>query len=76
MSETEFVVKGQTEIEEFNEYFSANIDEEEFDTIGGILMQAFGHVPAKDESIEISEFRFEIISADTRRVKLVRVFKL
>ncbi len=39
-------------------------------------MQAFGHVPAKDESIEISEFRFEIISADTRRVKLVRVFKL
>jgi len=75
MSETEFVVKGQTEIEEFNEYFSSNIDEEEFDTIGGILMQAFGHVPTKDESIEIDAFRFEIINADTRRVKLVRVFK-
>lgn len=75
MSETEFVVKGQTEIEEFNEYFLSNIDEEGFDTIGGILMQAFGHVPTKDESIEIDAFRFEIINADTRRVKLVRVFK-
>ncbi len=76
MSATEFVVKGQTEIEEFNEYFSSNIDEEEFDTIGGILMQAFGHVPVKDENIEIDAFRFEIINADTRRVKRVRVFKI
>ncbi len=75
MSDSEFVVKGQTEIEEFNEYFSSTLDEDEFDTIGGILMQAFGHVPAKDESIEISDFRFEIINADTRRIKLIRVFK-
>jgi len=75
MSEREFVVKGQTEIEEFNDYFSAELDDEEFDTLGGILMQAFGHVPGKDESIEIDNFKFEIISADTRLVKLVRVFK-
>lgn len=75
MSKTEFVVKGQTEIDEFNEYFSASLDEEAFDTIGGILMQAFGHVPAKDESIEIDNFKFEIINSDTRKIKLVRVFK-
>lgn len=76
MSEIEFVVKGQTEIEEFNEHFSSAIDEDGFDTIGGILMQAFGHVPVKDESIEIGQFRFEIINADTRRIKLIRVFKM
>jgi len=76
MSDIEFVVKGQTEVEEFNEYFKSSLDEEEFDTIGGILMQAFGHVPTKDESIEIEKLRFEIISADTRRIKLIRAFKL
>jgi len=75
MSETEFVVKGQTEIEEFNEFFSCSLDDGDFDTIGGILMQAFGHVPNIDESIEIDEFRFEIINSDTRRIKLVRVLK-
>jgi len=75
MSETEWVVKGQTEIEEFNEFFSATLDDNEFDTIGGILMHACGHVPVKDETIEVNNFRFEIINADTRRVKLVRVFK-
>jgi len=76
MSDTEFVVKGQTEVDEFNEYFSSSLDEEECDTIGGILMQAFGHVPTKDETIEIEKFRFEIVNADTRRIKLIRVFKL
>jgi len=75
MGSNEFVVKGHTEVEEFNEFFESTLDEEEFDTIGGILMHAFGHVPTKDESIEVEGFKFEIINADTRKVKLVRVFK-
>lgn len=76
MSEREFVVKGHTEIEEFNEYFSSSIDEEELDTIGGILMQAFGRVPEKNATIELWNFKFVIINSDTRKIKLVRVFKL
>jgi magnesium and cobalt transporter len=76
MSETEFVVKGQTEVEEFNEYFSSDFPEDEFDTISGILLQAFGHVPAKDESIEITGYKFDIVNADSRKIKLIRVFKL
>jgi len=75
MSDTEFVVKGQTEVEEFNEYFSTSISEENLDTIGGILMQAFGCVPEKDQSIKIGGFRFVIINSDARKIKLVRVFK-
>ncbi len=75
MSDDEFVVKGQTEVEEFNEYFAGVLAEDEFDTIGGVLMHAFGYVPTKDESIEIGGFKFEIINADTRKIKLVRVFK-
>ena len=75
MSDTEFVVKGQTEVEEFNEYFSVSINEQDLDTIGGILMRAFGCVPEKDQSIDIEGFRFVIINSDARKIKLVRVFK-
>jgi len=73
LSETEFVVKGHTEVEEFNDFFKVTLDQDEFDTIGGILLQAFAHVPTKDESITIDQFRFKIINADTRRIKLIRV---
>ncbi len=76
MGANEFVVKAHTEVDEFNEFFGSALDEDEFDTVGGILMQAFGHVPTKDESIIVDDFKFQIINADTRKIKLVRVFKL
>ncbi len=76
MSEMEFVVRGNTEVEEFNEYFSSSINDEGLGTIGGILMQAFGCVPEKDATIELGGFKFIIINSDTRRIKLVRVFRL
>jgi len=73
IADNTFNVKARVEIEEFNEYFNVQLSAEEYDTIGGILMQAFGHMPARDESIEIDNLKFEIVSADTRRIKLVRV---
>jgi magnesium and cobalt transporter len=76
LSEVEFIVKGHTEIEEFNEFFKGTLDEDEFDTVGGVLTHALGHVPTKGEAVELDGFRFEVINADTRRLKLVRVFRL
>ena len=69
-------VKSRTEIDEFNEYFGIDLSDDEYDTIGGILMQAFGHMPARGESIDIENLKFEIVSADTRRIKLLRVSKI
>lgn len=68
-----FNVKARTEIEEFDTYFKTKLDDGEYDTIGGILMQGFGHMPARGESIEINKLLFEVVSADTRRIKLIRV---
>ena len=76
VSENEYVLKGITEVEEFNEYFSSQLDDEEYETIGGVLLHYFGHVPVKDEGIEIDNFKFEIIAADTRKIKLIRVAKI
>lgn len=73
ITDDSFNVKARTEIEEFNEYFKTALSDDEYDTIGGILMQAFGHMPARGETTEIDGLMFEIVSADTRRIKLVRV---
>ena len=68
-----FHVKALMPIEDFNERFVTNISEEEFDTIGGIVLQAFGHMPERGEEIEVASINFEVLNADSRRVRLLRV---
>jgi len=68
-----FIVKALTPVEDFNAYFSVGFAEAEFDTIGGIVTQQFGHLPKKDEEVKIDGFLFKILSADTRRIRLLQV---
>lgn len=70
-----FTVKALTTIEEFNEYFGSEIEEETSETIGGVIAKALGHVPKRNESVQIDQFTFTIIRADNRRVYLVSVTK-
>ncbi|MDD7805637.1 MAG: transporter associated domain-containing protein [Endozoicomonas sp. (ex Botrylloides leachii)] len=67
------IVKALTPIEDFNEYFKTHFSSDEFDTIGGILMQQFGHMPQRNESVEMSGLRFDVLNADGRRIRLLRV---
>ena len=68
-----FHVKALMPIDEFNERFETKFSEEEFDTIGGIVLQAFGQMPERGEQLEISGLNFEVLNADSRRVRLLRV---
>lgn len=68
-----YTVFGQTPIEEFNEFFDSQLSNEEFDTIGGLVVQAFGHLPKRGESIDFQNFHFEIARADNRRIQWLRV---
>ena len=69
----DFLVKGLTPIEEFNEEFSTGFSDEEFDTFGGLVMNAFGHLPKRNEIVELDGFRVRILNADSRRIHLLRV---
>ena len=71
-----YIVKAATLIEEFNEYFQGHFSDEEFDTIGGIVMQNFGYLPKRGEIIKISNFRFKVLQCDNRRIYLLEVKKL
>jgi len=67
------VVKALAPIDEFNAYFGTDFPNDEFDTIGGLVANGFGHVPRRGESIVLGEHRFEIVRADSRRVHLLIV---
>jgi magnesium and cobalt transporter len=69
-------VNALTPIPEFNEHFGSGFSEEEFDTIGGIVINHFGHVPKRGEKIEIEGYVFEVLSSDQRRVKLLQLTRL
>jgi magnesium and cobalt transporter len=72
-SEREFSVRALTPIAEFNAYFGTAFSDEEYDTIGGLLMQEFGRLPRRGETIQIGELEFRILRADRRRIDLLRV---
>ena len=71
--ENAYIVKALTPVEDFNEYFSVGFSEDEFDTIGGIVTRGFGHLPKKEETVDIQGFNFKVLSADTRRIRLLQV---
>lgn len=73
LNDHEYTVKALTPVEEFNDYFESSLSDEEFDTIGGLVMKNFGRLPERNESTTFSNFRFTVLSADGRTIRLLRV---
>ena len=66
-----FVIKALTPVEEFNEYFATSLDQSNFDTIGGLIAQNFGHVPKRGEILQLGDLKFKVLAADKRRIRLL-----
>lgn len=75
VNDKQFAVKALTPLEKFNEYFNSNF-EEDCDTIGGLLMQNFGHVPKLGETLKLENLEFKVIGADDRRIRTLQVTRL
>lgn len=73
MTDGWYVVKAETTIEDFNEHFKTRYEDDEFDTIGGIVLQAFGHLPKRGERTVLGEYEFRVLNSDSRRLRLLRV---
>lgn len=71
----EFVIKALLPLEEFNTFFATDFDVDENDTIGGLVVKSFGHVPQRSESVIVGSYLFEVLHADSRRVHLLKVSK-
>ncbi len=68
-----YAVKAVTPIDDFNEFFRTDLDEEEFDTIGGVVLKEFGHLPRRGETVAFGGLRFTIANADNRVIRLLQV---
>jgi len=73
ISDDDYFIKALTPIDEFNEYFNTKFSDEEFDTIGGLVMQAFGHMPSRNEITTVDKFEFKVINADQRKIHSLRM---
>jgi magnesium and cobalt transporter len=66
-------VMALTRIDEFNEYFESDLDDDDYETIGGLAMRAFGRMPRRGEAISNGGFHFRIVQADRRRIHRLEV---
>jgi magnesium and cobalt transporter len=69
----QYVVDALTPIEDFNERFGADFDDDEYDTIGGLLTAAIGHLPEAGEELTLGRFGFRVARADARRLHALHV---
>lgn len=68
-----YTVRGATPIQEFNEFFNTKLPEIDVDTVAGLVIHSFGHIPNKDEITTINDFIFKVLNANTRQVQLLQV---
>jgi len=68
-----FAVRALTRIEDFNEFFDCQLQDEEYDTIGGLVLHELGRLPRRGEKVEFGGFEFAVIKADERRIDTLQV---
>lgn len=74
--ENTYTIKALTTVEDFNEFFEADWSDEDFDTIGGYVVNQFGHLPERGEQVTIGRYEFTVLRADNRRLHLLRMVVL
>ncbi|MEH6582764.1 MAG: transporter associated domain-containing protein [Halioglobus sp.] len=73
ISDDDYFIQALTPIDDFNAYFGCKFSDEEFDTIGGLVIQALGHMPTRNETTVIDDFEFKVISSDQRKIQSLRL---
>ena len=73
LKNNKYSVDAITEISDFNEYFDVGLPDDEFDTVGGLVIDAFGRLPEINEVETIGKFKFKVIAGDSRKITRVQV---
>ncbi|MDB4427124.1 CBS domain-containing protein [Porticoccaceae bacterium] len=71
-----FNVEAIAEVSEFNEFFDVGLADDEFDTVGGLVLHAFGRLPEINESIDFDGFTFKVTDGDNRKITQLEVTKI
>ena len=71
-----FVVAALTRIDEFNDFFSTELSDADYDTVGGLLMHELGRLPRRGETLDVAGLRFKVLRGDRRRLHTLEVTRL
>jgi magnesium and cobalt transporter len=72
-SDRQFAVQALTRVQEFNAFFGTRFSDEEYDTIGGLVLHQFGRLPRRGETVTMEGHEFKVLRADRRRIDQLRV---
>lgn len=67
-----YLIQASIDLNDFNEFFQLNLKKEDFDTLGGFIVNAVQGIPEKDEILEIEDLRFQILESDKRTIKTIK----
>jgi len=71
--ERQYIVRGQTPIDEFNEYFQTELSDDEFDTVAGLAMKQLGRLPRRGETLQLADCDLKVLRFDRRRIDSMRL---
>jgi magnesium and cobalt transporter len=71
--ERQYIVRGQTPIDEFNEYFQTELSDDEFDTVAGLVMKQLGRLPRRGETLQLADCEVKVLRFDRRRIDTLRL---
>jgi magnesium and cobalt transporter len=71
----QYIIKALTPVAEFNHHFDAELDDSDFDTVGGLVLHAFGHMPKAGEIVNLDQYQFKVLHADDRRVHMLQMIQ-
>jgi magnesium and cobalt transporter len=69
----QYIVRGQTPIDEFNEYFQTELSDDEFDTVAGLVMKQLGRLPRRGETLQLADCEVKVMRFDRRRIDTLRL---
>ncbi len=74
IKEDEYIVDGSAKLDVISELIGVNMESEEFDSVGGLLIGELGRFPEQNEEITLNNIKFTVEEIDKNRVKKVRIF--
>ena len=75
VSENEAIVDGSVDIDELNEMFDTDIEKQDFDSVGGFIVNELGRMPSVGDTVQFDGVSLKVLSVAGRRIKKVRVVK-
>jgi CBS domain containing-hemolysin-like protein len=73
VGENEYIVEGSINLDDFNDQLNTNIDSEDYESLGGLIIEHLDRLPNKGDFVEIDNCNLAVIKMDDKRIDLVKV---